>query len=479
MDLHYIVNHVSERESQSQDLRINRKTTLSALHYHREGEIVPYLCTGSDSGRPVGHIFTMAANYWENPTCNLAYSLGEPKGRNSTLVEVPFLKDRTGRLVPCIKSYATCQGMKVCPFTDPKQVSAPHVEHNQHSRQVYVSEQAQHTISHPQRDLFEKTIGLWASLRDYGCMALLSEATSLSEHEIHERNRIRATPEKARRGHQKRPTCEGRLGLGKLGENLVVRCEHYHKTKARRHMFKVVSHGEYHLEYFQALFDNDLTTCHRYESDMKSKGYGPLAVCHTVRNFSTVKVNCDNHHRESTSNDLVMAELIHQPCSSRFEVYQPIETHRIFCRQILVICRGPHTHPVPILMKTPPSIRADLLSFLESLDDLPNLTSRRLLRNKAGKTYLQNKLLHIASPTFADLHISFTNLDHLQVMIDLAQKRVFPAGTGWKGVLHMKEQQDASLSPEKRYIRAVEEYSAVVDDEDDTETGNPTGTPPH
>jgi hypothetical protein len=138
-------------------------------------------------------------------------------------------------------------------------------------------------------------------------------------------------------------------------------------------------------------------------------------------------------HRDSQGN-LVLAEMMRLHCKCTFRSFEPLEEYRHRCPRILVICRGAHTHPIPLPTKTPPPIQAELLGLLESLDqDLPDLTTRRFLRHSVTVAYLQRRLPTINNPNLADLHISLANRDHVKTYILQAQKRCFPFGTGWKG----------------------------------------------
>ncbi|KAJ7261653.1 hypothetical protein C8J57DRAFT_1634758, partial [Mycena rebaudengoi] len=142
---------------------------------------------------------------------------------------------------------------------------------------------------------------------------------------------------------------------------------------------------------------------------------------------------------------------------------------------VLVVCHGAHTHPIPLPIKTPPSIRDDIFELLKTLDhDLPDLTPRRFLRHPTTNTYLHKRLPGIPNPTLLDLHPSLGNRDHIRVYILQAQESIFPVGTGWDELLHMKQEQDQYLSSEEVYIRYMEEipslglpYDPVDDDDDD------------
>ncbi|EEB93063.1 hypothetical protein MPER_08333 [Moniliophthora perniciosa FA553] len=59
--------------------------------------------------------------------------------------------------------------------------------------------------------------------------------------------------------------------------------------------------------------------------------------------------------------------------------------------------------------------------------------TRRLIRSDAAKAFLKTQLPHLSNPTFVDLHCSLNNRDHFQSIIDEAQQKIYPHGTGWQG----------------------------------------------
>jgi hypothetical protein len=130
-----------------------------------------------------------------------------------------------------------------------------------------------------------------------------------------------------------------------------------------------------------------------------------------------------------------MTPLQHISCTSTITIYEPLPAYRSECPKVLIVCSGVHAHPIPIPARTPNSISTILVRFLTELEDLPNLTPRRLLTNDAAKFFLQNELPHLQNPTFSDLHPSLGNLDHLQVYIRRAALEIHPHGTGWEGLL--------------------------------------------
>jgi hypothetical protein len=234
------------------------------------------------------------------------------------------------------------------------------------------------------------------------------------------------------------------------------RCEHYSVRfgGTRDHLFSYeVGTGLYDVEYLEALFDNDMEEITRIENAACNDGFGPLALCSTTWNPNAIKVHCRElisayfffnviktiipaacEHRDSEGN-LVLSEMTRLNCQSTFRSFEPLEEYRHVCPQILIICRGEHTHPIPLPTKTPPSICAEISKLLQSLDqDLPDLTPHRFLRHSVTLAYLQKRCPAINNPNLADLHISLANREHVKTYILQVQKRCFPFGTGWKGM---------------------------------------------
>ncbi|KAL0567432.1 hypothetical protein V5O48_014558 [Marasmius crinis-equi] len=445
------------------NVSINSQVTLASLSHYPIGSIPQYLETSSslDDTNPEGHLFDISASEWTNPLKDVLYSKGEPKGTKKEATFVKVLTDENGNCVPCTRRMVTCQGCKVCPHVNMIDLQAPHTYPAPHAFHIYRSDEEHDALSSPTRDVMEETISLWATYRDRGCLAPLLEDTVFTADEETNRKKILAVPEKARRGHASKATCEGRLRVFYSKDDLYLQCEHY-KPTSKNHLSRIISPSRYSCDYFAALMNNNRSVIQSYETRMKNEGYGPLVPCRTVRNFASMTVKCDNHHRNAQG-DLLMAELQHLPCKSKFITYQPHKEYRQSCCKILIVCKGPHTHPIPIPSKTPTSIREDLHRFFLNMKDLANLTTRRLLRNEAARMYLETKLPHIAKPTFLDLHPSLNNRGHIQCMINYAQSKRYPNGTGWEGVLQMF--WDTQMRPsEERYLRYAGEHSLGDDD---------------
>ncbi|KAJ7587912.1 hypothetical protein C8J56DRAFT_1049975 [Mycena floridula] len=410
---------------------------LSTLYHHPAGYVVEYPATSysRDETGSIGHLFELSPQHWYNPAHDFAYSLGEPKGSHKEIY-TDILKNSTGESVPCVRLTRTCQGCKVCPFTMNNIKNSHHISVSSQDMQNQCETIQALRHSTPLRHIAEATLGLYASFRDHGCYGPLSQPTQRSASELKEQDKILRTPTKAKRGATSKQTCQGRLVLHSIEENLIIQQK-----------------------------DHALTSV--YENAMLQLGYGPLAPCTTIKNCSTQKVNCAGQHRQADG-ALLMTELSHLPCDSYFQIYQPWEAACSECPRILVVCLGHHKHPIPIPDTTPEQIQRNLMSFLQNMDDLPNMTARRLIHHPAAQVWLRQHLPHIPHPVFVQIHPSLGNMDHLHNIVKTAKKAIYPHGTDWAGLVHRYKQQDSS----RPYICYVFE-GELNNDEPDFSYGSP------
>lgn len=71
------------------------------------------------------------------------------------------------------------------------------------------------------------------------------------------------------------------------------RCEHYHHLYSCDHLINFdVGNGLYDREYLEALFQNNMEKISFIEDDAAIDDIGPHALCTTVSNVSSQKVNC-------------------------------------------------------------------------------------------------------------------------------------------------------------------------------------------
>lgn len=218
------------------NIRINRLTVVNTLYIYPPGTSIEYPETGPGTGQKeaqsVGHLFWMdPAIAWnaQLPTKGFAYSSGEPSGKSPKGHECFVLYDKNGKsLTNCSSSTKTCtlfhsitikstvsantparpgQGVKACPFVQP---STAHVSASRQALEVHLQYERSVAQSSPSQDVFEKTLALWAFLRDQGCTADVREPTVYTELELSVLTAVRRTPTKAKRGHIT-PKCQGRI----------------------------------------------------------------------------------------------------------------------------------------------------------------------------------------------------------------------------------------------------------------------------
>ncbi|KAJ3900644.1 hypothetical protein F5879DRAFT_992705 [Lentinula edodes] len=435
-------------------VELTRQSKLDTLYIYGPETSIGYPGTTSDEHCFVGHMVPNDPSNWRNILSEIQYSLGNPRGQRSRVYVGPLV-DRNGQKVPCQRKFATCQGIKMCPFFNQDLETFVHTEATPEAMAQHQKLLHPKTELTPAEDVYFHTVALWSTSTSYGCIAQLDGVVHLGPvAQIY--SHLRQTPKATTRGPAPKPTCQGAIRLLQFGENLILRCEHYNVQSSKNHLNFAVSAALYDVTYLQALFRNDTVLLRALEGDMLAKGYGPLAPCVTVQNCTSVKANCEINHR-SVDGSMTIVELQRLPCSSSITIYEPLPEHRAACPNVLIVCSKPHAHPIPIPARTPNSISEKLVKFLENLSDLPNLTSRRLLVNEATKHFLQKELPHLTEPSFQDIHPSLGNLDHLQVYIDRACDSVYPHGTGWSGVLHMKQRQDSVRPSSQHYIRYAQE----------------------
>ncbi|KAJ7194417.1 hypothetical protein GGX14DRAFT_576364 [Mycena pura] len=453
------------------DVQITSKTTLEKLYTWPAGTVLEYPETSATGS--IGHLFPISTF---TLTRNMMYSTGDPKGGPGKKhpVFVDILLDDNGQKVPCKLSFKTC--IRACPYADLEDLRAPHTTASREeiARRLALEQKQQDDHLSTNAILFRKTLSYFVALQRQGCGGPPHEETVYSASELDEWDEWIAQQEQIRRGHSPRPTCNGRLFFRYDGQGRAfVVCEHRNRKGNLDHLIDFTAgSGLYNTEYLEALFFNDTDMIAEFEEQgLAVANTGPSSICTTVANCSTIKVDCVNEHRDADGK-IVLAALTRLICKCKFLLYEPHPEYAKQCPWVLLVCHGDHPHPIPLPTKTPPHIRYMLFDLLERLDhDLADLTPRRFLRHPATTSFLRQLLPHDDSPTLLDLHTSLGNCDHLRSYIVQVQRRMFPSGTGWDGLLHLKQQQDVELLPEDAYIRCVEEFPALgldtYDDDDD------------
>ncbi|KAF6743327.1 hypothetical protein DFP72DRAFT_828127 [Ephemerocybe angulata] len=403
---------------------------------------------------------------WSNPVYSFAYSQGKPDSRFSKtdFKKVSLLKKfGGGEMVDCQVSHTTCQGIKELR------------ERLKADRALRIGTPAIRADSTWDLDaaLLRRTLSYYEAVRIQGCLAPKYEETRRTNEEQREYESLQEANTKARRGHDPKETCDGRVIFEEWPRiGAVIRCEHY-STKGNRDHFKntSLSNGQYDVRYLKALFTGDKETVESIEEDLAIfHGSGPSTSCSFTASSSSVRVYCPYPHRDSAGN-LIRAELKRVQCKTTFRFFQPIEQHRRECPWTLVTSSGAHTHPIPVLSKTPPAIVCQFLQLINSLkDELPDMTARRLIHHSNTRTFVRAAVKDstIEDPQLSDLHPSLANLDHVQTYLDRVKQDRFPLGMGINGLRRLKEEQDSDPSavPYIRYIS--QDSSCIVGDDDDS-----------
>ncbi|KAJ3924494.1 MAG: hypothetical protein NXY57DRAFT_969752 [Lentinula lateritia] len=209
---------------------VTRQTTVSKLYTYCAGAIVEYPETATEEH--IGHLFEMDISNWFNPASSFAYSQGRPEGFST--------KSTKGSAYHC---------------------------------NVLVDEDGN---------------------KAPGCTSPPYEPTLFDKEELAQREAIEHVESKIRWGHQIKLMCSGRLLLEYTSQGRAyVQCEHFNRQTSRGHLINYdVGSGLYDLEYLEALFRNNVDEIEFIESNAQADGYGPLAPCSTIVNFSSQRIDC-------------------------------------------------------------------------------------------------------------------------------------------------------------------------------------------
>ncbi|KAJ8090954.1 hypothetical protein PM082_024878 [Marasmius tenuissimus] len=349
--------------------------------------------------------------------------------------------------VPLTELLPQGQGVKVCPYYDPEERS---LSHSQVSRKLLherleEEQDARLITSSPSRDIFERTSAYIAAIVRNGCRSVVHESTHYNSNEDSVRGNLKEHIHIIQRGRDRiEGKCDGRIVFAySFSGAPVVKCEHHSSAANRDHFYDSgISDCGLNLEYLEAVLCEDQEEIDHIESAVASLGYGPKISCRNTANISTQRAFCPHSHRTSTES-LCQPLMNTVTCTVTYREYEPLEEFKL-----------------------------EILDLLRKLDiDLPDLTPRRFLAHSTVKAYLKDRLPLIRSPTISDLHISLANRSHLKVYIDAVKKECFPNGTGWKGLLYLKQQQDDLLPPPDHYIRTIVEVDFDSVDDDCDESG--------
>ncbi|KAJ7867739.1 hypothetical protein B0H14DRAFT_3132843 [Mycena olivaceomarginata] len=345
------------------------------------------------------------------------------------------------------------QGVKICPQVNLASVSVPHsvASHALLQARLRVDLETAAASTSPNHLIFQKTAAFIAAIRALGCHSSeCDQIRTLPASEQQQQDFLDTRRFHIQRGYRPlNPKCPGRLSLqyNHQGKPLVV-CE-FHSPANRFHLCRFIDEA-YDLDYLEAFFNEDDDELQRIEE----------AAAH--QSFD---------HRDELGR-LIQLPMKLLTCGVKFVVYEPLEQFRQACPYVLLVCTGDsHPHPIPLPRKTPRQIQDDIAQLLKSLDgDLADLTPRRFLRHPILRAYLQQKFPQIPTPTICDLHTSLANREHLRVYINAAKVDLFPHGTGWNGVICLKQWQDENLPVHEHYIRCIMDLADFPTDEFDCDS---------
>lgn len=223
------------------NVKLNKCTILDKVIFHPPGALVEYPET-SRLGR-IGHIFSMNLNSagdisdWFNPTHNFAYSQGEPRGSSGLkVVKCALLTDMDGNEVDCKESHSTCelqrllisgyygtliidigQGSKACSFADWARLVRPHTKASLEDISICLEKDSVDRSANntPERQLFQKTLAFFYSVKKYGCTGPTNELGRIGPSED---AAWKAQINKARRGHSPKAKCDGTILFQHTGD---------------------------------------------------------------------------------------------------------------------------------------------------------------------------------------------------------------------------------------------------------------------
>ncbi|KAJ7122259.1 hypothetical protein C8R44DRAFT_622063 [Mycena epipterygia] len=446
--------HNPRSVTEEYNVPLNRRTCLSVLYHHPLRHVLEYPDTSSDG--TVGHLFRMDPDDWQVPDLNIVYSRGAPMGRTLVGKEVfvDILGDAEGNMVACTESHSTCQGVKVCPYSDIDTLSQPHTQASKEDVQARLKQDREDRLQYasPSKEIFCRTAAYLTALRKLGCCRPLVQETELSI-DLEERKQTRDIYlQQIQRGYRpKDASCEGRLlfGYNSQGQAYINR-DHFYDFNVG------AATGSYDLRYIKAILNEDEDEVKQIEDAAFALGYGPLVECTTVTNVTSQRAFCPFDHRNETD-ELVQPLMERLKCEVKFRVFEPLEEFRSECPYVLITPSGAHTHPIPLPTKTPSTIRTQVFQLLEELsEDLPDITPRRFLRHPIVRSFLAGRFPHI--PTY----------------IKQIKELHCPFGTGWEAIEHLKALQDRDLPPSEHYIRRIITLDAdSVDQHDEDEDDQP------
>ncbi|KAJ3794488.1 hypothetical protein GGU11DRAFT_759104 [Lentinula aff. detonsa] len=350
------------------DYKLNSKTTLSVVYLYPPGSVVEYPETGQLDDQ----------SGWAKPSLDFLYSHGEPRGYSRGNFYHWLRGSLHLKILNLIRYKA--KGSKYALFLTPLKEK---------------QQQHQDTIS-PASEVFEWTTALLAALIRVGCTS--RTATELELWSM-------------------------KLIASRCDEGFLMQ-----PIDAQEILF-LVSALKIHLLYSANVIPELIETI--FLMVLLAMAATMLVIFKRYlrgiwRRLSSQQITCGAIHCNQQTGCLKQMKFAEQSCTCKFHGYKPKPEYHHECPYILVVSKGPHTHLVPLLEKTPASVKIELESLLQKLEvDLADITL------------------------------------HLKVYIQRIKGTCFPWGTGWNGLKRLKTQQDKLLAPDNQYIRLIIEIPST------------------
>ncbi|KAG2745354.1 hypothetical protein P692DRAFT_201720309 [Suillus brevipes Sb2] len=431
--------------------KINRETSVDAIIEHPLSAIVEYPQTGSAPGLAVAHVFHIdpSPNLFIHPKSNLQYSLGDShNGRQNA--QCFLLKDPFGKSVLCSKLRTSCKGLKLCSARPDDCLTHDYVDRHSlnHTSPLSHSDSPQ---TEAKKEVFLKTLNFFCAIKDKGCSLSSESNLDDSTNELlmyHESESTDMDSESefdidalSSRRERKRKTCKGNLVmLIDQFNQPFIQCE-YFSTAQRAHLV-LRNLQEFDTPYLHALLENDQPNIFQFEEYARAHGYAYW-------------------HRKS---DGVLCQGVlrkwNHKCTTTYDIYVPNDLFD--CPRVLIVSRNPHSHALPLPVKTPPAIVKCFSSLLLRLEwKLADATPRQLVLDSGFMQELRCVLGWSPTadfdPHLEDLHPSLGNLDHVRWLINVMCLDRFPNGTGFDGAKLLADEQK-KLPLERRYIHCAETH---------------------
>ncbi|KAG8988603.1 hypothetical protein FRB90_002658, partial [Tulasnella sp. 427] len=443
--------------------RLNHVTFLSARIDHPQDAVLEYPETTADTSK-LAHIFKIDPNAFRNPTHNIQYSFQVTGGSENLKCQLLQVQDNDGFPVPavCYKMRGDCCGVKLCNFSS-----------NTHSFPSHTFVDLESTQSQPspplpfsaKREVFEKTLALFCSVKVDGCHAdaegtpsntITNDITPGEESELVNIDLLESTlVERLARGFDHGESS------GITGRHLTPDYDDELDAEGEVQLVSVLGRRlESHTFAVPDLMkDRDIS----YSLIFMSSTYNIFKLFWREIPQSSMTLSLKLHDLEHWHRDdagfLRPGRLtLKVDCNSLIETFIPYDLHTY--PYVVLVTSRPHTHPPPRRSKTPP-VHTDIVRTLLIEQDwrLADATPRRLSLNKAFISRLKSLLNWelLSEPVLSDLHPSLGNQQKVNYIIKRTKELRFTAGTDWAGARLLHSDHAQRLSPEDQYLRFADE----------------------